>query len=109
MYTFGQRCMAWSIKGASVDSKIPMTLIHRSMNLVRVVFSRIRAAIVFLNIARASRGTPGRQNSSVCPLALIITAGAVPTGLATAMPCTGKIAILRRALVIFIGVGNLSE
>ncbi len=75
MYTFGQRCMAWSIKGASVDSKIPMTLIHRSMNLVRVVFSRIRTAIVFLNIAQAYVGLQGDRIAAFVLLLLSLLRG----------------------------------
>jgi hypothetical protein len=65
--------------------------------------------MVSLKMAFASRGTPGRQKITVAAV-FVLTAGAVPTGLKTALPEAGNMAIFNRALVNFtVDSGNLLE
>ena len=84
----------------------PKTRTHRS-TYAFFVLSLICGAMLFLKMARASGGTPGRQKIDV-RLVFMRTAGAVPTGLGIAVPFTGRMAILSRAFVIFTGLGNLA-
>ena len=84
MYTLGHRFIVCSIKGAMVDSMIPVTLIHlrRIFSLRLDGGSGLRWSC--LKMAFISRGTPGRQKISVL-LVFSLTAGAVPTGLGMAL------------------------